>query len=135
MQIITPSLKDNVLFYLCNHASAEQVSQGKTDDLLKGLELDFPTFNAIMTQFQRFGFIEDLNLTHSHIMFILRVDAHDYAQKGGFIAQEEVFKANIDKLLLEVEHLKKQLAPDKLETVNKIAAIASSIFSGLSLFK
>ena len=86
-----------------------------------------------MIQFQRLGFIEHLNLRRSNIAFILRTDAHDYAQKGGFVAQEEVFKANIDKLLLEIDNLKKQLRPDQLDTANKISGIASALLSGFSL--
>lgn len=135
MQIITPALKDSVLFYLCANAKAEQLSQGTTSDTLKELDMDFDTFNAIMVQFERFGFVEDLNLRHSHIMFILRTDAHDYAQKGGFVAQEEVFKANVEKLMLEIDNLRKQLTPDQLETANKISTISAAIFSGLSLFR
>lgn len=135
MQIITPAIKDKILFFLCSEASVEQTSQCETPELLKQLELDFDTFNAIMVQFERFGLVEDLNIRRAHLSFILRVDAHDYAQKGGFSAQEEVFKSNVEKLILEIENLKKQLAPNHLETANKISSIASAIFSGLTLFQ
>jgi hypothetical protein len=135
MVIITPVIKDKVLFYLCTEALPEKLSQGKTKEILTELELDFDTFNAIMNQFQRFNLIEDLNIRRTDISFILLLESHDLAQKGGFVAQEEVFKSNIEKLILEVDHLKKQLSPDQLDSANKISAIASAIFSGLTLFK
>jgi len=133
MTIITSPIKDKVLFYLCDQAIPEQLSSGNTNDMLKELEMDFDTFNAVMVQFQRFGFIEDLNLRRSAIHFILRTDAHDFAQKGGFAIQEEIFKANIEKLGFEIDNLRKQLAPDKLDTLNKISSIASALFGGLAL--
>jgi hypothetical protein len=133
MTIITSTVKDKILFYLCDHAIPEQVSIGKTSDTLEELEIDFDTFNAVMVQFQRFGFIEDLNLRDFYLSFILRTDAHDFAQKGGFAIQDEVFRANIEKLGFEIDNLKKQLTPDKLDTLNKISSIASALFGGLAL--
>lgn len=131
--MITSEIKDTVLFYICNQAIPEQVSSCTTPDLLKELNIDFNTFNAVMVQFQRFGFIEDLNLRHSYLSFILLTDAHDFAQKGGFAIQHEIFKANIEKLGFEIDNLKKQIAPDKLDTLNKISSIAAALFGGIAL--
>ena len=131
--MITTAIKDKILLYLCEETTPEQVSSASTNDILRDLETDFDTFNAVMAQFQRFGFVEDLNLRRSHLSFILRTDAHDFVQKGGFVIQDEIFKANIEKLGFEIDHLKKQLGPDKLDTLNKISSIASALFSGLAL--
>ncbi len=135
MTIITPEIKDKILFYLCNEAKPEQYNTAPLRDVLNSLDLDLEMFSAVINQFQRFGFLEDLNLRQSSVSFTFRIDAHDYAQKGGFIGQEEIFKSNIEKLLLEIDHLKKELIPDHLEKLNKISSIASAIFSGLSLYK
>lgn len=62
------------------------------------------------------------------------MEANDFLLRGGFVAQEELLETNINKLLLEIDNLKKQLGPDQLETVNKLSSIASAVFSGLSLF-
>ena len=131
--MITTLTKDKILSYLCREAIPEQGASGNTNDILIELEIDFDTFNAVMVQFQRFGFIEDLNLRLSYIHFVLRTDAHDFYQKGGFAIQEEIFKANLEKLAFEIENLKKQLSPDKLDTLNKISSIASALFGGLAL--
>lgn len=61
------------------------------------------------------------------------IELHDFANKGGFAIQEEIFKANLDKLEFEIDLLRKQLSPDKLDSLNKISSIASALFGGLSL--
>jgi len=46
-----------------------------------------------------------------------------------------LLQAHIEKLVLEIDNLKKELTPKHLETANKIAAIAGSIATALGLFK
>lgn len=135
MLLVTPALKDKVLTYLVEIATPEDSATYKMTEVLKELETDFDTFNAIMYQFERYGLIENLNLRHSYLSFILRLEAHDYLQKGGFVAQEEIFKANVEKLLIEIDVLKKELAPKHLETANKITSIGSAILAGLTLYR
>lgn len=62
----------------------------------------------------------DLNLLYSH---------------GGFTAEEELLKANLQKLDHELRILSDKLSPSLLETSNKISSIASCIVSALALFK
>ncbi len=132
--MITAAIKDKVLFFICSNAIPEQMSDGATKNILEELDMEFDIFNAVMIQFQRNGFIENLNLRRNHLSFMALTEAYDYIQRGGFVAQEEVFKANIEKLQLEIDNLKKQLEPDKLDSLNKISGIASALFSGLNLF-
>lgn len=132
--MITAAIKDKVLFFLCSNAIPEKMSEGETRNTLKELEIDFDTFNAIMTQFQRFDFIEDLNLRRMHMSFILRTEAHDFAEKGGFSIQDEIFRANIEKLGFEIDNLRKQLGPDKLDALSKLSSIFSAITGGLALW-
>ena len=63
------------------------------------------------------------------------VKAHDMWAHGGFTAQEEILKANIEKLDLQLQYLTKQLGPDYLDTASKISSIGSAIMSALPLFK
>jgi|SRR6185312_12735403 len=134
MTTITPSIKDKILFHLRDNYPLEQMSYYKTKEILTATETDFDTFKAILSQFERFGFLEELGVGHDHTGFILLADLHDFAHKGGFFLQEEIFKGNIEKLGFEIDHLRKQLGPDHLDTINKISSIASAIFSGLALF-
>ncbi len=132
--MITPTIKDDVLKWLCLNLETESPSQIPVDDVLKSINIDFDTLNSVLRYFERHGFIEDLNARKVAIFLILRVEANDFLLRGGFVAQEELLEANINKLLLEIDHLKKELGPDRLETVNKLSSIAAAVFSGLSLF-
>lgn len=135
MEKITPELKDKVLNYFCENLIPEQCCSGETDEILKSLGISFDAFNAVLSQFERYGFIEDLNLRRSYISCILLLDALDYQQRGGFTLQEQMIEANLTKLITELKVLEKELEPKHLETVNKIAGISSSIFGAISLFK
>lgn len=134
MTPITPSIKDKILFHLRDNYPLEQMAYYETKELLTATETDFDTLKAVLNQFERFGFLEELGVGHEHIAFILLADLHDFAHKGGFFLQEEIFKGNIEKLGFEIDNLRKQLGPDHLDTINKISSIASAIFTGLALF-
>ncbi len=132
--MITPTIKDDVLKWLCLNLETESLYTIDMTDLLKTTNLTFDTLNSVLYYFQRIGFIEELNSRRVAIHLILRVEANDFLLRGGFVAQEELLETNINKLLLEIDNLKKQLGPDQVETVNKLSSIASAVFSGLSLF-
>lgn len=133
MTTITPSIKDKVLFHFRDHCPLEQLVYFPTSELLSETETEFDTLRAVLRQFERFGFLEELGVGRENTCFILLADLHDFAHKGGFFIQEEILKGNIEKLGFEIDLLRKQLGPDHLETVNKISSIASAIFSGLTL--
>ena len=128
---ITPKLKDAILEVLCTQCKPENTSNiTNVNDFLKEIDTNFDTLNAILSQFQRLGFIDDLNSRRVAIFFILRVEAIDFYNRGGFVAQEELLKKNIEKLLLEIEDLKPSI-PEKAE---RIANISNAIISALGLF-
>ena len=131
--IITASIKDRVLHYLCNDWPLEQVEYRKTKDILNETDTDFQTLKAILYQFERFGFVEELGVGHENTTFILLVDSHDFYSKGGFVIQQEIYQTNFDKLALEVEHLQKELGPDHLDTLSKISSIVGTLLTAAAL--
>lgn len=133
MTTITSVLKDKVLFHLRDNCPLEQMVFVPTKELLAETETDFETLRAILYQFERFGFFKEVIVGHENTSIIMYLELHDFASKGGFAVQEEIFKANIEKLGLEIDELRKQLSPDKLDTVNKISTIAAALFAGLAL--
>lgn len=132
MQIITPAIKDKILNYLVTDCPLEQLVYSPTEEVLKEADTDHDTLYAVLSQFQRLGFLKEFAM-QSTVTFILHAEAHDFALKGGFTVKEEVFEANIKKLMLEIDTLKKQVGPDHLDKVEKIASTASALFAGLSL--
>ena len=127
--LITPIQKDHVLTFLVQNAELESISGCPVNPLLKDLEIGFEAFNAIMNQFQRLGFLKDLNISQSNVFFTLLVEAHDFNYRGGFVAQEEILKTQLEKLMYELEKLQKDLGPDYLEKTSKIAGIMAAIAS------
>lgn len=130
--MITPANKDEVLNWLCLNLDPEDFyTTIDFKDLLEKAKMDFNTLSAILRYFERIGFIEELNLRSTAVALSVKVEAHDFAIRGGFVAQEELLEANIRKLLLEIEHLKPQL----LDKGEKIAGISSAILAAIGLFK
>lgn len=133
MQIITPEIKDKMLEELLSadnptfdfkydNSSAEYgVSPNYVEMILK----DFDDQGLIRAKFH-IG-----NGARIHI----QAKAMDLYRHGGFVAEEELLKANIDKLRLELESLSKQLEPKYTEKASYIAQIAGAIMQGLALFK
>lgn len=130
--MITPELKDNVLNALCS-APLESMVSFKPVDF--GPDICFDDLNAILCQFGRLGFISELNARRQIIFFVVHIEAHDFWAHGGFIAQEEVLKANIKKLRLELETLSKELEPKFSERAATITSIAGNIATVLGLFR
>ncbi|NUY79660.1 hypothetical protein HUK80_02035 [Flavobacterium sp. MAH-1] len=132
--MITPQLKDRVLKCLCENIQPESHVQIDVDVFLKTAEIEFDNLNSILRYFDRIGFIEELNCRRDALWLVLRVEAIDFFRRGGFYGQEELLENNLQKLLLEIDHLNKQLGPNNLETLNKLASISSAVISGIGLF-
>ena len=131
--IINSSIKDRVLFYLTTNFQLDNYDDANTNEILEKTETDLKSLKAILRQFQQFGFLTEVGVDQDSCCFNLKIEIHDFAEKGGFAIQDDIFKANIEKLGFEIENLKKQLAPEQLGTLNKISGIASALFAGLAL--
>lgn len=116
-----PKTKDKVLEYLCALNCFEKHINVKTENIRQCTGLTFAEINAILLYFDRNGFISELNCRSEIIYFIVHLEASDFFSRGGFFAQEELLKKNIEKLLLEIESLKPSI-PEKVATITSIAA-------------
>ena len=123
-------LKDKVLRFLCDHYPAEQNRQIDLKELLKVSGVDFDSVNAVLSYFARVGLISDVNSRRVALFLTLRVEAFDMLSHGGYTAQEELLKNNIEKLLLEIESLK----PSMPEKVNTLTTIAANIVAAFGMF-
>lgn len=132
---ITPSSKDLVLAELCT-AEFEVNVYIPLRPFLQHTHLEFHELQAVLNQFERLGFISNLNLrrTVSDFFLIVHLDALDFKNRGGFLVQEEVLKLTLEKLYLEVEQLSKDF-PEKALTFTGIAANIATclgLITGLS---
>ncbi|MDR2964018.1 MAG: hypothetical protein LBU90_10370 [Bacteroidales bacterium] len=90
--MITPELKDSVLNAICNCGLQYEVMYRipkKEFFSATELSIDNNDFVSIMSQFQRKGFIEHYANTYSVIPILLKIEATDFLQRGGFVAQEK----------------------------------------------
>ena len=136
--MITTKLKDNILIVICScELQYERVYTIDKQALLKEIseECSENELTSILSQFARMGLISHYVNNSNTIRICLLVEASDFLSRGGFYAQEELLKANIEKLSAEIDLLAKKLQPDFLEEANRLAALGASIVSVLAFLK
>lgn len=139
LPLITTKIKDDTLQWLCHNVRPSRLTQIDIPGLLNITNVDSGTLRAILENFYEIGLIENLISTEEDegdILLILKVTAHTFIQQGGFAVEDALTEANMQKILLELENLQKQIKgkPDQLETFNKISTIASSIAAVYAAF-
>jgi hypothetical protein len=137
LPIITSQLKDSTLHWLCHNVPLGQLEQIDVDSLLEATNADLYTISAILEDFNEIGLFEKLILNSEDIFVVLKARAHDLLNRGGFSVIDALNEANIQRILFELDNLKKQLKPDKpdqLEILNKITTIAASLTTVLAAF-
>lgn len=131
MFIITPKIKDIILEDLL---SAEpNINFNYRDSETKyGFKPQY--VKMILEQFEEIGLTKNTRyFTGYGAMVHLQAKAMDLYRHGGFAAEEELLKANIEKLGRELDLLAKQLGPNYIEKAANIAQIGSAIMQALVL--
>lgn len=131
--IITPQLKDQVL--------AELIARfnGRTFDfnyqsMADALDCQPFLLPLIIDQFHQLGLIKSRSFGRYASVSLL-ASAYDLQRRGGFAVQEEILKANIEKLSRELDLLAGQLAPSLAQKASELSGIAANILTALSFFK
>lgn len=133
MQIITPDIKDKILEALL---SADNPSfDFRYNDSKEKYGISPNYVEMILKDFIDQGLIRAKFYIGNGALIHIQTKAMDLYRHGGFVAEEDLLKANIDKLRLELESLSKQLEPKYTEKASYIAQIAGAIMQGLTLFK
>lgn len=138
LPLITTKTKDDVLRWLCYNVPPGQYTQIDFPGILKATNVDYDTIQAVLKDFYEISLIGDFNIlsedAESDIFITLKVRAHTFIQRGGFAIEDALNEANIQKILLDLENLQRQLKPDQVDEFNKIASIAASIATVLTAF-
>jgi hypothetical protein len=137
LPLITTKIKDDTLQWLCHNVPLSQLTQINLPGILNTTNVDSGTIRAILEDFREIGLLENLILTEEEegdILLTLKLKAHSFVQRGGFAVEDALNEANIQKILLELENLQKELKPDQVDAFNKAASIASSIATVLTAF-
>ena len=99
-------------------------------DESKALGVGVQELDAMLGQFELLGLCEVMRNIGGRVDVSLNAEAHDMVLHGGFVAQEELLRKNIEKLELEL----KSLEPSLLGKVETISNIAANIATALGLF-
>ncbi|MDR2002123.1 MAG: hypothetical protein LBQ74_03760 [Prevotella sp.] len=126
--LITPELKDRILKEFVETSCINLAVNIR--DMAKDYNIDRDTMEVILDHFENLGFFEQTKMLGGIIRFRMLVPAFDFFAHGGFTAQEELLKKNLEKLILEIETLKPSM-PAKAET---LTSIISNITTALGLF-
>lgn len=125
MNLITPQLKDaglKELIELCPVDKLTIVNQCAMAEKLGVTTIE--PITGIINQFARMGLCTAKNYcVGCDINVILNVEAHDMVCRGGFVAQEEVVKQELEKLVLEIKELKTK----DVKQAERLSSIVSNI--------
>lgn len=115
--------KDAVLKFICENLELGVMNDIEGDEIRKATGLTSREISPVLDYFKKHGIINDgWGAGGSSVFFIVpNLESHDLFLRGGFTAQEELLKKNIEKLLLEIEGLK-PVIPDKINTITSIIA-------------
>lgn len=130
--MITPELKDRILSDIVG-SPMNCTLNVNTDCTHYGIDRD--EFYAILQHFDSLNLISIKLCNDGQTFISTAVKAHDLLRNGGFVGQEMILKANIEKLGMEIDKLSDELSTSQLDTAHKIASIGSAIISALTLFK
>lgn len=133
MRLITPSDKDKVLTFFVAKADNERFIVD-FDTLQNELDVEPQLVKVILNGFNQEDIL-DVKWMNDSVRIVITYKAHDIISHGGFVAQDEILKSNIEKLDMQLQYLTKQLSPDYLDTAAKLSSIGSTILSALPLFK
>ena len=132
IKLITLQMKDLALEYLLSSNTLEIDIDNRSLYQYCGC-LPFQV-GLILEEFERLELLTR-ECTNDGTTVTISAKAYDLHAHGGFTAQEELLKANINKLGYEIEALSKELEPKHLEKANQLASIAMAVLSALTLFK
>ena len=132
IKLITPQMKDLALEYLLPSNSLEIDINNRELSQYCGC-LPFQV-GLILEEFEKIELLT-IESTNDGMTVTISAKAYDMHTHGGFTAQEELLKANINKLGYELDVLSKELEPKHLEKAEKISSIAMAVLSALTLFK
>ena len=124
--MITASKKDELLNLLVGGRMNQYLDiwQLSSDMGIEADELD-----AMLEQFDKMGLCTVSRCLGGRVNVSLHAEAHDMVLRGGFVAQEELLKQSIEKLLLELESLKHQ----NLANAERISSLIANIGAALGM--
>jgi hypothetical protein len=136
--MITPKDKDKVLnaIIIRDEEAKKHEFEISYNDFFPDGDISCDDFRIILEQFNKIGLLSYMTGISGNSFYIhVTASLFDYYNHGGFVAQEEILLANLQKLGYELEILSKEANPNLLERIGNITEIAASVATALGLFR
>lgn len=133
--MITIEKKDFIVSYLISDDYS--VFTLTIDEDFKKEEITYDECDMVLRQLEKMGMLEIQSRFSFPDGFALAINSslHDFHSRGGFKAQELILLAKLEKLDAEIQLLRLQLEPDKLEQLDKVVSVFSSVCSMIPYVK
>lgn len=127
--MITIEKKDFIVSYLISDDYSVFTFTIDEDFRKEGITYD--ECDMVLRQLEKMGMLEIQARFSFPDGFALAINSslHDFHSRGGFKAQELILLTKLEKLDAEIQLLRLQLEPDKLEQLNKVVSLFSSACS------
>jgi hypothetical protein len=131
--MITPEIKDRILTHIVSKDIV--LCFFKYNEVFPEKEITYDEFILVLEQFVRLGLLETAKeVSEEQCYIVIRADIYDFHRRGGFVAQEEILRANLEKLNYELLKLAKDITPSATGQIEAITRIAASVATALRLF-
>lgn len=133
--MITIEKKDFVVTYLLVDDYSDFILS--VDDDFAEQDITYDECLMILRQLEKMGMIEIVNqfLNSNDVQVSINASLHDFHSRGGFKAQELILLTKLEKLDAELQFLRLQLEPDRLEQLDKVVSIFTSVCTMLPYVK
>lgn len=127
--MITIEKKDFIVSYLISDDYSVFTFTIDEDFRKEGITYD--ECDMVLRQLEKMGMLE----IQARFSLAINSSLHDFHSRGGFKAQELILLTKLEKLDAEIQLLRLQLEPDKLEQLNKVVSLFSSACSMIPYVK
>ena len=132
--MITIEKKDIIVAMLV--ASNESLTDLYVSDL-KEHNITGDECDMVLRQLEKMQFIDIMHRFSRPSGFTVAINSglHEFSSRGAFKAQELILSTQLERLDIEIQLMKSQLTPDKLDQFSKVFSIFSSVCSMLPYIK
>ena len=132
--MITIEKKDIIVAMLV--ASNESLTDLYVSDL-KEHNIPGDECDMVLRQLEKMQFIDIKHRFSRPSGFTVAINSglHEFSSRGAFKAQELILSTQLERLDIEIQLMKSQLTPDKLDQFSKVFSIFSSVCSMLPYIK
>ena len=132
--MITIDRKDIIVAMLV--ASNESLTDLYVSDL-KEHNITGDECDMVLRQLEKMQFIDIKHRFSRPSGFTVAINSglHEFSSRGAFKAQELILSTQLERLDIEIQLMKSQLTPDKLDQFSKVFSIFSSVCSMLPYIK